>query len=572
MSKDLAAAAKTRGNEAFTKGEFQKAVEEFTEAIKQDPTDGIFYSNRSGAFASLKQFEQALEDANKCLELRPDFVKGYSRKGVALFGMGKHKEAEEAYDAGLKLDPANAQLKDGLSESRRAQMDFSNPFGKLFGADMFVKLQADPTTRGYLSDPAYLAKMQALQKNPDLMNQYIQDPKVSASLGVLLGIGTQAFSAASEASKSPSNSTTTSSGVEVEDDDEEEEFRAAPKPAAARPPPAEPKVERKEPPKKEVSPADQEKELGNAAYLKKQFDVALIHYNKALELDPKSIVYYNNIAAVQFEQKEFEKAIETCNKGIEVGRDNAAHFKDIAKAFFRLGNIYAAQHRLDDAIEAYNKSQVEDYSDKTKSALKKIEQLKKVEDAKAYINPEKSEEHKLKGNEFFAAGKWIDAIAEYSEALKRNPDNYKVYSNRAACYTKLMDWTRGLEDCEKCLSYDSKFVKAYIRKGKIQHFLKQYHKALETFNQGLEIDPSASELLEAKRETMIKIQTSAGDPERAKEAMKDPEIQNILRDPSINQVLQDMQQNPGSAQAALSDPTIKAKIEKLIAAGVLSVR
>ena len=49
----------------------------------------------------------------------------------------------------------------------------------------------------------------------------------------------------------------------------------------------------------------------------------------------------------------------------------------------------------------------------------------------------------------------------------------KVYSNRAACYAKLMDWERGLADCESCLKKDPTFVKAWLRKGKIHHFLKQ---------------------------------------------------------------------------------------------------
>lgn len=92
-----------------------------------------------------------------------------------------------------------------------------------------------------------------------------------------------------------------------------------------------------------------------------------------------------------------------------------------------------------------------------------------------------------------------------------------------------MDWGRGLEDCESCLKQDPKFIKAYIRKGKIQHFLKQYHKALSTYDQALEIEPSNAEVMEAKRATLIAIQSNDSDPERAKEAMKDPEIQQILR-------------------------------------------
>ena len=37
-----------------------------------------------------------------------------------------------------------------------------------------------------------------------------------------------------------------------------------------------------------------EKELGNAAYKKKEFTVALQHYDKALKLDPDNITFMTN--------------------------------------------------------------------------------------------------------------------------------------------------------------------------------------------------------------------------------------------------------------------------------------
>ena len=102
--------------------------------------------------------------------------------------------------------------------------------------------------------------------------------------------------------------------------------------------------------------------------------------------------------------------------------------------------------------------------------------------------------------------------------------------------------------------------------------LKQYHKALSTFDAALAIDAGNTEVMEAKRATMIAIQSTDADPERAKQAMQDPEIQAILRDPTISKVLADLQNNPAAGQAAMRDPDIRAKIEKLIAAGVLGVR
>jgi stress-induced-phosphoprotein 1 len=46
--------------------------------------------------------------------------------------------------------------------------------------------------------------------------------------------------------------------------------------------------------------AQREKELGNAAYKLKDFDTALVHYNKAVELEPLEITYLNNIAGLAF--------------------------------------------------------------------------------------------------------------------------------------------------------------------------------------------------------------------------------------------------------------------------------
>lgn len=128
-----ALAAKSRGNDLFSKGLFEESIVEFTNAIDNDPTDSIFYSNRSGAYSSLGKFEEALADANKCLELQPEFVKGYSRKGKALFGLKKYKEAKEAYEEGLKKDANNAALKEGIEETNKAMQ----PAGAINPAAMF---------------------------------------------------------------------------------------------------------------------------------------------------------------------------------------------------------------------------------------------------------------------------------------------------------------------------------------------------------------------------------------------------------------------------------------------------
>ena len=98
----MADTLKAEGNKAFAEKKFDEAMcvhqlflycylltgssEKFTQAIEIEPQNHVLYSNRSGAYASKKEFDQALEDANKTTEIKPDWAKGWSRKGSALHG------------------------------------------------------------------------------------------------------------------------------------------------------------------------------------------------------------------------------------------------------------------------------------------------------------------------------------------------------------------------------------------------------------------------------------------------------------------------------------------------------
>mgnify|MGYP002006156050 CR=1 FL=1 len=77
----------------------------------------VLFSNRSGAFASLADYGQALADAERCVALRPDWAKGHTRKASALHGLARFTPAIDAYDAALALEPGNEALLSGRRQS-----------------------------------------------------------------------------------------------------------------------------------------------------------------------------------------------------------------------------------------------------------------------------------------------------------------------------------------------------------------------------------------------------------------------------------------------------------------------
>lgn len=313
-----------------------------------------------------------------------------------------------------------------------------------------------------------------------------------------------------------------------------------------KPKPAEPNIDEMTEEERQKYKAKKEKEAGNMAYKKKDFETALNHYNAALELDPTDITFYNNIAAVYFERKEYEKCIETCEKGIEIGRENRADFKLIGKAFARIGNSYRKMEDYHKAKTYYEKAMSEHRTPEVKTSLSEVESKIKEVERKQYIDPVKAEEEKEKGNELFKKGDYSTAIKHYSEAIRRNPDDPKLYSNRAACYTKLAAFDLGLKDCETCIKLDEKFIKGYIRKGKILQGMQKTSKASSAYQKALELDPNNAEALEGYRACALNLQRNP--QEVLKNAMNDPEVQQILKDPAMRLILEQMQNDPNAVK------------------------
>lgn len=326
-----------------------------------------------------------------------------------------------------------------------------------------------------------------------------------------------------------------------------------------------------------------EKEAGNAAYKKKEFEKAIEHYSSALELDDEDISYLTNRAAVYLEMGKYEECIKDCDKAVERGRELRSDFKMIARALTRKGTALVKMAKCskdyEPAIETFQKALTEHRNPDTLKKLNEAEKAKKELEQQEIFDPKIADEEREKGNEFFKQQKYPEAIQHYTESLRRNPKDPRTYSNRAACYTKLGAMPEGLKDADKCIELDPTFSKGYTRKGAIQFFLKEYDKALETYQEGLKHDPQNQELLDGVRRCVQQINKAGRgelSPEELKErqakGMQDPEIQNILSDPVMRQVLVDFQENPKAAQDHMKNPQVMNKIQKLINAGIVQMR
>ena len=153
--------------------------------------------------------------------------------------------------------------------------------------------------------------------------------------------------------------------------------------------------------KQKRAAAAEEKELGNAAYKKKEFEMAVGHYSKAIEMDEEEISYITNRAAVYLEMGKFEECIADCDVAVGKGREVRADYKLIAKALTRKGTAFAKMAKvaadLEPAIEAFNKALTEHRNPDTLKKLNEVEKTKKELEQKEYFDPEAANVERERG-------------------------------------------------------------------------------------------------------------------------------------------------------------------------------
>ena len=86
-----------RGNTFFKDEQFQEAVESYTEAIEASKQakclDPRLFHNRATAYLKLRNFEKCLQDSEEYIKIQPKCWKGYTRKALALLGLGRKGSA-----------------------------------------------------------------------------------------------------------------------------------------------------------------------------------------------------------------------------------------------------------------------------------------------------------------------------------------------------------------------------------------------------------------------------------------------------------------------------------------------
>lgn len=198
-----------KGAKAYSGGEYEDAINFYTQAILLNPTHALYYAKRAQAFLKLNKPNAAIRDCDRAMQLNPDCASAYKFRGRANRLLGNWELAAKDLRQACKLD-YDDEADDWLKEvtpnakkieqhkikqerkkaekedrARRERVRMAQEANKR-AAEENEKRQAKsepemdfgPDIMDAFNDPEVAAALQDVMSNPANLMKYQNNPKV----------------------------------------------------------------------------------------------------------------------------------------------------------------------------------------------------------------------------------------------------------------------------------------------------------------------------------------------------------------------------------------------------------
>lgn len=120
-----------RGDNYLNSENYDLAIAEYTKAIELDPSLSSLYYNRGLAYSLKGTYDLAIDDYTKSIEIEPNYANSYNNRGRAYFLLGQYEKALPDCEKALSLAPNTDYMLDlrastyvALGRNEEAIQDF----------------------------------------------------------------------------------------------------------------------------------------------------------------------------------------------------------------------------------------------------------------------------------------------------------------------------------------------------------------------------------------------------------------------------------------------------------------
>jgi serine/threonine protein kinase/regulator of sirC expression with transglutaminase-like and TPR domain len=169
---------------------YEQAIYDYSKAIELDRHYAEAYNNRSAAHLMMDNYAKAMLDCNWTLELAPHFVSAYINLGIAHTGLRQYQQALKDYARALEIDPNNLYAFYNRGNTRIWMRDFEGAI-----EDFNTTIRLDPefvaayVNRGVAYtelreyEPALTNYSEAIELNPNYVYAFFNRANLYREMG-----------------------------------------------------------------------------------------------------------------------------------------------------------------------------------------------------------------------------------------------------------------------------------------------------------------------------------------------------------------------------------------------------
>ncbi|MFO0948075.1 MAG: tetratricopeptide repeat protein [Planctomycetota bacterium] len=359
-----------RGKRQYGEGHYDRAIEDFNQAIQRDPKSPLFYVSRGMAFLAKKDNASAKGDFDDAIRLDPQISEGYYGRGLVERAMGKVEESLRDLTEAIRRVPRDTEMYDVYNERAHsyyydAKYDVAvEDYDRAIEQAKRREEGADRVTTRLLRDKAqlYANRGDALQK---------------------LGKHDKALADFDEAVKiNPENP---------------EYFHLAGKSM---------------------------QELGRK-------DEAFAVFSKAIALDSKNPAYYRDRGRLLQNMNRLQEAVKDFSSASDLEPDNAENINYAGVCFYRMGEYKSAANVFELAIQKDNQTPL--YFVNLGNSLQELKEYRRslnCYNSAIQLAPNDASHYASRGYAYQLLGDAESAEADFRKAAELSPTQYFHHHRR----------------------------------------------------------------------------------------------------------------------------------------------
>jgi tetratricopeptide (TPR) repeat protein len=155
---DRKGALENRARAYQTKGDFERAIADYNEAVRLDPKSARAFTDRGSAYQTNGDLERAITDYDEAIRLDPRSARAFTNRGTAYEAKGNLERAIADYDEAIGLDPKDAFVFTSRGTAYEAKGDLERAI-----VDYNEAIRLDPKNKEALKSLARVALAAARQ-------------------------------------------------------------------------------------------------------------------------------------------------------------------------------------------------------------------------------------------------------------------------------------------------------------------------------------------------------------------------------------------------------------------------